>query len=135
MKRLLWVLPAVLLLAACSGAGSTTSAPAAQFGTSGQGSTTLAAGKAGAPPQQQGSDVANGVPIPAAFDPTRSIIFTANIAMKSSDPWALADQAQNVAIGLGGDVVGLTGLTTGYHLHWAVYKNGEPIDPLSTLGG
>ncbi len=32
-------------------------------------------------------------------------------------------------------VVGLTGLTTGYHLHWAVYKNGEPVDPLSTLGG
>jgi len=31
--------------------------------------------------------------------------------------------------------VGLTGLTTGYHLHWAVYKNGEPIDPVGTLGG
>lgn len=31
--------------------------------------------------------------------------------------------------------VGLTGLTTGYHLHWAVYRNGEPLDPLSTLGG
>ena len=30
--------------------------------------------------------------------------------------------------------VGLTGLTTGYHLHWAVYQNGEPIDPLATLG-
>jgi murein DD-endopeptidase MepM/ murein hydrolase activator NlpD len=30
--------------------------------------------------------------------------------------------------------VGLTGMTTGYHLHWAVYKNGEPIDPLGTLG-
>jgi murein DD-endopeptidase MepM/ murein hydrolase activator NlpD len=29
--------------------------------------------------------------------------------------------------------VGLTGLTTGYHLHWAVYRNGEPIDPLGTL--
>jgi len=29
--------------------------------------------------------------------------------------------------------VGLTGLTTGYHLHWAVYQNGEPIDPLGTL--
>jgi len=29
--------------------------------------------------------------------------------------------------------VGLTGLTTGYHLHWAVYRNGEPIDPLTTL--
>ncbi len=34
---------------------------------------------------------------------------------------------------IGGE--GLTGLTTGFHLHWAVYKNGEPIDPLSTLGG
>ncbi|MDP9246447.1 MAG: M23 family metallopeptidase [Chloroflexota bacterium] len=30
--------------------------------------------------------------------------------------------------------VGLTGMTTGYHLHWAVYQNGEPIDPMSTLG-
>lgn len=29
--------------------------------------------------------------------------------------------------------VGLTGLTTGYHLHWAVYQNGQPIDPLGTL--
>ena len=29
--------------------------------------------------------------------------------------------------------VGLTGLTTGYHLHWAVYQNGEPIDPVATL--
>ena len=29
--------------------------------------------------------------------------------------------------------VGLTGLTTGYHLHWAVYKNGEPQDPVSLL--
>lgn len=29
--------------------------------------------------------------------------------------------------------VGLTGLTTGYHLHWAVYKNGEPLDPVSLL--
>lgn len=31
--------------------------------------------------------------------------------------------------------VGLTGITTGYHLHWAVYRNGEPLDPLVTLGG
>lgn len=30
--------------------------------------------------------------------------------------------------------VGLTGITTGYHLHWAVYQGGEPLDPLSTLG-
>ena len=30
--------------------------------------------------------------------------------------------------------VGLTGMTTGYHLHWAVYQNGVPIDPMGTLG-
>jgi murein DD-endopeptidase MepM/ murein hydrolase activator NlpD len=29
--------------------------------------------------------------------------------------------------------VGLTGMTTGYHLHWAVYQNGVPIDPMGTL--
>jgi murein DD-endopeptidase MepM/ murein hydrolase activator NlpD len=29
--------------------------------------------------------------------------------------------------------VGLTGMTTGYHLHWAVYQNGVPIDPLATI--
>lgn len=29
--------------------------------------------------------------------------------------------------------VGLTGLTTGFHLHWAVYRHGEPTDPLGTL--
>jgi murein DD-endopeptidase MepM/ murein hydrolase activator NlpD len=32
--------------------------------------------------------------------------------------------------------VGLTGLTTGFHLHWAVYgPDGQPIDPLKTIGG
>jgi murein DD-endopeptidase MepM/ murein hydrolase activator NlpD len=29
--------------------------------------------------------------------------------------------------------VGLTGMTTGYHLHWAVYRGGQPIDPMGTL--
>ena len=29
--------------------------------------------------------------------------------------------------------VGLTGMTTGYHLHWAVYQGGVPIDPMGTL--
>ena len=28
--------------------------------------------------------------------------------------------------------VGLTGITTGTHLHWSVWRNGELIDPLST---
>lgn len=29
--------------------------------------------------------------------------------------------------------VGLTGITTGPHVHWSVWRNGEPIDPLSTI--
>lgn len=29
--------------------------------------------------------------------------------------------------------VGLTGMTTGYHLHWAVYQGSVPIDPMGTL--
>jgi len=31
--------------------------------------------------------------------------------------------------------VGLTGVTTGTHLHWSVWRNGELIDPLSMIGG
>jgi murein DD-endopeptidase MepM/ murein hydrolase activator NlpD len=31
--------------------------------------------------------------------------------------------------------VGLTGITTGAHLHWAVWRDGGLIDPLSLIGG
>jgi murein DD-endopeptidase MepM/ murein hydrolase activator NlpD len=31
--------------------------------------------------------------------------------------------------------VGLTGITTGAHLHWSVWRAGELIDPLSIIGG
>lgn len=31
--------------------------------------------------------------------------------------------------------VGLTGITTGAHLHWSVWRDGELIDPLSIIGG
>lgn len=31
--------------------------------------------------------------------------------------------------------VGVTGITTGAHLHFAVLRDGEPIDPLSVLAG
>ncbi|HEV2009961.1 MAG TPA: DUF4349 domain-containing protein, partial [Candidatus Limnocylindria bacterium] len=108
MKRFGWLLPAILLLAACSGAQSTASGPATRGGGS---SAEFAVGKpaavnAGAP--QPAESVSNGVPVPQAFDVTRSVILTANIAMKASDPWAVADKAQAVAAGLGGDVIGLS---------------------------
>jgi murein DD-endopeptidase MepM/ murein hydrolase activator NlpD len=31
--------------------------------------------------------------------------------------------------------VGLTGITTGAHLHWSVWRNGDLVDPLSMIGG
>jgi murein DD-endopeptidase MepM/ murein hydrolase activator NlpD len=31
--------------------------------------------------------------------------------------------------------VGLTGITTGAHLHWSVWRNGELVDPLSMIRG
>ena len=111
MKRLLWVLPAVLLLAACSTAGTTASSPGAVVGAPGPvafGANDAVAAKPVPPQQGNGTaSTANGVPVPQAFDPTRSIILTASIAMKASDPWATAEKAQSVATDLGGDVIGL----------------------------
>lgn len=113
MKRLMWVLPAVLLLAACATSAGTTSTGVGTLSTTaGKGgfgpATDVAAGKPAAIGAPQGSEVgSNGVPIPQAFDPTRAVILTANIAMKAGDPWATAEKAQSVAIDLGGDVIGL----------------------------
>jgi murein DD-endopeptidase MepM/ murein hydrolase activator NlpD len=39
-----------------------------------------------------------------------------------------------VAAGQRIGTVGRTGITTGMHLHWAVYRDGEPIDPLALIG-
>lgn len=53
------------------------------------------------------------------------------------DAGTLAPTIKAGSIAEAGDrigAVGLTGMTTGYHLHWAVYQNGVPIDPLATLG-
>ena len=38
-----------------------------------------------------------------------------------------------VAAGQKIGTVGLTGMTTGMHLHWAAWKNGALIDPMSLL--
>ena len=107
MKRLVWLLPAVLLLAACATSAGTASSG---VGRGGFGVTTDAA--APQPAAVNGSvpqgSTANGVPVPQALDPNRSVILTASIAMKAADPWAMADKAQAVATGLGGDVIGLS---------------------------
>lgn len=112
MKRLVWLAPALLLLAACS-SGSSAPTSGGFTTTSGGGgapvSFTDAKGVVAAPaPAQAGQGgTSNGVPVPQAFDTTRAVILTANIAMKAADPWATAEKAQSVATDLGGDVIGL----------------------------
>ena len=107
MTRFGWLVPVVLLLAACSGAGTTAFAPAAGVGAA---TADYAVGKpvaVNATAAKSGDSVSNGVPVPQAFDVARSVILTANISMRAADPWSVADKAQAVATGLGGDVIGL----------------------------
>lgn len=109
MKRLGWLLPAILVLAACSGAASTTSSgPATRGGGSAADFAVAKPAVANLAVPQPVEGGSAGVPLPQVFDPTRAVILTASIAMKASDPWATADQAQAVATGLGGDVIGMT---------------------------
>lgn len=106
MKWLVWLAPALLLLAACS----TASAPVSSGGgTIAGGAPAYAVSKDAVAALAPGitNPAPNGVPVPQAFDPTRSVILTANIALKAADPWATADRAQSVATDLGGDVIGL----------------------------
>src|SRR5256885_10388397 len=114
MKRLSWLLPAILLLAACSGASGTTSGAGARTAigpvTDASGPKPASANGSAPEGSQTGG---NGVPVPQAFDPTRAVILTANIGLKATDPWALSDKAQLVAQGVGGDIVGLSQSGTG----------------------
>jgi hypothetical protein len=48
------------------------------------------------------------VPVPLAFDPERALILTATVGMRAKDPWAISDRVQAIAVGLGGDVMGLS---------------------------
>ncbi len=109
-----------LVAVACSGAGAT-SAPAATAGAAGAATITemrasygvAQAGPAGpnavpAPVDAKQAQAASNLAIPAAFDPDRMLILTASIAMQAKDPWSASDRAQAVALGLGGDVIGLS---------------------------
>ena len=48
------------------------------------------------------------------------------VAVKAGDTVEAGDRIGNV---------GLTGMTTGAHLHWSVWRHGELIDPLSMIKG
>ncbi|MDO8562815.1 MAG: DUF4349 domain-containing protein [Candidatus Limnocylindria bacterium] len=111
-----------LLLAACSATTAPTGAPAPAGGfgvaDAARGAPPVPFG--GAPAPEKGALAATGsvtapaqngagqpIPVPRAFDTDRSLILTANVALRAKDPWAISDRAQAIATGLGGDVMGL----------------------------
>lgn len=102
---------AILLTAACASAAS----PTASVGPGAPGVDASGGFAVGSTAEK--APVPNGVPtdqgIPTLVSTTRDLIITANIAMRSNDPWASADAARQIAAGLGGDIVALSQSGTG----------------------
>lgn len=113
-RRLLPLLGlAIILAAACGSAASPSAVAPAATGNAARGAagefTVGAADAKGAP--APGVSTEQG--IPSVFSSTRDLIITANIAMRSNDPWASADAARQIATSLGGDIVALSQSGTG----------------------
>jgi hypothetical protein len=106
VRVLALLVPVVLLAAACASAGAPTTAPeggrtAFSDGAVGQAAvdSRVAPGSIPAP------EFANSSAVAAA---TRNLILTANVSLKTQDPWASADKARAIATGLGGDVLAMS---------------------------
>src|SRR5205809_1054811 len=104
MRKLALLIAAPLLLVtACSAAGTTT-----------QGRSSEGAAPAPAAVDSVSAISGNAATAPDKGIPTvvvsgdRNLILTAKIDMRSKDPWATSDRAQAIASGLGGDVLNLT---------------------------
>ena len=101
MRRLLPALALLVILALACGAPSAVGI--AEPGVDGRAADT-ASSKA-VPASNQGSG--GSVPVPLAFEGERNLILTASVALRATDPWATSDRAQQIALALGGDVMGL----------------------------
>ena len=98
-RRLIALIVLVLALAtACATAGAPTSAP----------NPIAASGAVDAAKAEAGRGTAPADGIPSLFTPDRDLIITANVAMRSDDPWKTADAAKQIAQTLGGGVVNLS---------------------------
>jgi hypothetical protein len=109
-RVLAMLVPVVLLAAACAGVG-TTSAPMSEGGRG----TAGPAGDAAFPATVDAKGAPGAIPAPdfastssAVANATRNLILTANVAMKTHDPWATADKARAIATGLGGDILAMS---------------------------
>lgn len=112
-RRLLPLLALALILAAACAGQSAPTAAAPQPGTAQRdgfayGGAADTKGVATAP-----EGVPAGQGIPSLANATRDLIISANITMRSTDPWATADAARGIAASLGGDLLGLSQSGTG----------------------
>ena len=102
------LVPVVLLAAACAAA-----APAVTTAPSGGGAFP-ARGDAAYQVAADGKPAPGAIPAPEFATNTnianasRNLILTANVAMKTQDPWATADKARAIATGLGGDILAMS---------------------------
>lgn len=113
MRRIWRVVAAMafvfVLAAACSQA-----APSSTFRSIGNnlqdsaGGTTAQGGPATVPAPDF-SKVAPDTGVPTSVTAAqRNLILTANVVMRTQDPWATADKARAIAAGLGGDILGMS---------------------------
>src|SRR5687767_10482195 len=106
------MVPVVLLAAACASmAPSGTTAPSEGGGNAAMPIRGDAAYQFGA----DGKPVPGAIPAPEfATNPnivtnaSRNLILTAQVHMKTQDPWATADKARAIASGLGGDILAMS---------------------------
>src|SRR5438094_9713014 len=104
MRKLALLIAAPLLLVtACSAAGTTTQGRSSEGGAPAPAAVDSVSGFSGV-----ASTTSNqGIPT-VVVSADRNLILTAKIDMRSKDPWATSDRAQAIASGLGGDVLNLT---------------------------
>jgi hypothetical protein len=110
--RVLALLAFILVLAAaCSQAGTTSGPQFSNIGSNLGGATVDSAAKGqsapGAIPAYDAVSAQNGIPT-LVTNPSRNLILTANVSMKTQDPWATADKARAIASGLGGDILAMS---------------------------
>ena len=104
MRKLALLIAAPLLLvAACSGAQTSTAGRSSAAGAPAPGAVDSASGFSG----NAASAPDKGIPT-VVVSGDRNLILTAKIDMRSKDPWATSDRAQAIASGLGGDVLNLS---------------------------
>ena len=105
--RVLALLAFILVLAAACTAGAP--AGSEQFRNIGNNLSDSAAkgAPAGIPAPGVGTTTENGIPA-LVTNPNRNLILTANVSMKTQDPWATADKARAIANGLGGDILAMS---------------------------